>query len=178
MQKIVSLVLILAVGAYAEDIIASVSLAPDVKEAAKTQNVSGVLRLVQTEDDGPVTITGKISNLMPDALHGFHVHAKGDLSQGCSSAGAHFNPEKSNHGAPNATERHIGDLGNIKADSNGVAEVNITDSKISLTGKNSIIGRAIVVHSGKDDLGLGGNNASLQTGNAGDRWACGVIGIV
>lgn len=55
--------------------------------------------------------------------------------------------------------------------------MNITDSIISLTGQNCIIGRAIVVHKDEDDLGLGGQSDSLTTGHAGDRLACGIIGI-
>ena len=41
--------------------------------------------------------------------------------------------------------RHVGDLGNVTAGENGVAEINITDKLISLTGANSIIGRTVVV---------------------------------
>lgn len=64
------------------------------------------------------------------------------------STGAHFNPFGKEHGAPEDDNRHIGDLGNVTADANGVANVNITDSKISLTGPMSIVGRAVVVSEG------------------------------
>lgn len=53
----------------------------------------------------------------------------------------------------------------------------IKDFIISLTGKNSILGRAIVVHSDEDDLGNGNSHLSKTTGNSGSRWACGIIGI-
>ena len=59
----------------------------------------------------------------------------------------------------------------------GTAKVSITDQMISLTGENSVIGRTVVVHADQDDLGKGGHELSLTTGNAGARSACGVIGI-
>ncbi|XP_046744337.1 superoxide dismutase [Cu-Zn]-like [Diprion similis] len=139
-------------------------------------NVTGELKLTQNSSDSPVTITGTIYGL-PDGLHGFHVHQAGDLSNGCVSALGHFNPDKLDHGAPEDSVRHVGDLGNIDS-RNGVATVEISDSVISLSGRNSIIGRSIVVHAGEDDLGKGNHSLSLKTGNAGDRAACGVIGVL
>ena len=46
-----------------------------------------------------------------------------------------------------------------------------------LHGEFSVIGRSCVTHAGIDDLGNGGNEESLKTGNAGGRVACGVIGL-
>ena len=44
--------------------------------------------------------------------------------------------------------RHVGDLGNIEANDEGVAVVNIEDHLIAMEGNHSVIQRAIVVHEG------------------------------
>ena len=73
--------------------------------------------------------------------------------------------------------RHVGDLGNIETVSKRVTPVTIIDTLITLEEglENDISGRAIVVHADEDDLGMGGNDGSLKTGNAGARLACGII---
>jgi len=138
--------------------------------------VTGTVHFEQ-EGDGPVVLTGELSGLT-DGLHGFHVHQFGDNTNGCVSAGPHFNPDGCSHGAPTDPqgERHAGDLGNVEA-AGGTAKISISDSMISLTGEKSIIGRTMVVHADVDDLGKGGHELSKSTGNAGARSACGVIGI-
>jgi len=140
-------------------------------------SVAGTVTFQQSSPKGSVKVSGDIQGLSSNALHGFHVHQFGDLSDGCVSAGPHFNPFGKTHGAPTSSSRHVGDLGNIKTDEDGVANFEISDHLISLNGPNSIIGRTVVVHAGTDDLGLGGNDESLKTGNAGARAACGIIGI-
>lgn len=55
----------------------------------------------------------------------------------------------------------------------------MVDKIISLrSGDTNILGRAIVVHEGEDDLGKGNFSDSLTTGHAGGRVACGIIGIL
>jgi len=132
--------------------------------------------LVLFEKDNDLHIAGNITGLSP-GLHGFHVHKLGVpvLSSGfadCAAATGHYNPDGYNHAAPSDDERHIGDLGNIEADADGFALVDITDPVATLYGDRSIIGRSLVVHAGQDDLGTGGDEGSLATGNAGGRLAC------
>lgn len=121
-------------------------------------------------------VTGEVAGL-GKGLHGFHIHEFGDNTNGCISAGAHFNPHSKEHGGPTDQDRHVGDLGNVEAGDNGIAKVKITDKVISLEGEHSIIGRTLVVHADPDDLGKGGHELSKSTGNAGARLACGVVGI-
>ncbi|KAJ0013292.1 hypothetical protein Pint_20145 [Pistacia integerrima] len=134
----------------------TVGAKPTVKAVALISgdtNVRGSLHFVQGPN-GVTHVKGKITGLKP-GLHGFHIHALGDTTNGCNSTGPHFNPLKKNHGAPSHNERHAGDLGNIIAGADGVAEVSIADRQIPLSGQHSILGRAVVVHADPDDLGQG-----------------------
>ncbi|MFH4977920.1 hypothetical protein AB6A40_004629 [Gnathostoma spinigerum] len=143
----------------------------------KGDQVHGVVRLSQDTPDSPTILKGEIQGLTP-GKHGFHVHQYGDTTNGCISAGAHYNPFNKTHGGPSDETRHVGDLGNVEAGSDGVAKFEITDKLIHLQGPYSVIGRSLVVHAGEDDLGRGEGDKkeeSLKTGNAGARSACGVI---
>eukprot|EP00943_MAST-04B_sp_MAST-4B-sp1_P005417 g5417.t1 len=142
----------------------------------KDTGVSGVVKFEQTSA-GSCVISWHINGLTP-GKHGFHVHELADFSNGCKSAKGHYNPEGKTHGGPNDENRHVGDLGNILADANGVAKGSMSDHLIKLNGSTSVVGRSIMVHAGEDDLGKGGNDDSLKTGNAGGRVACGEIFLV
>ncbi|KAH3725254.1 hypothetical protein DPMN_051089 [Dreissena polymorpha] len=106
--------------------------------------------------------------------HGFHVHESGDMSRGCESMGPHFNPYRTQHGSPAdpANRRHVGALGNMVKDPFGNMQGAIFDNLASLVGPTSILHRGVVLHEGQDDLGRGGNEESLRTGNSGRRLAC------
>ena len=152
-----------------------------------------------------VVISGNVEGLSK-GYHGFHIHQEGELGNDCKDAKGHFNPLKvgktasyknllqynltdtdsSNslqkpHGNPHSLDRHVGDLGNILTLGEGYGtEVLMMDRLITLAegAVNSIAGRAVVIHAGRDDLGRGGDDGSLKTGNAGARVACGVIRMV
>ena len=84
-------------------------------------HTSGIVKFTQNRYQ-IVEIEGEISGLTPNSLHGFHIHQKGDITGGCGSTGGHFNPYEETHGSTDSHHRHVGDLGNIEADENGVAK--------------------------------------------------------
>ena len=132
----------------------------------------GVVRMTQIDGDQCV-IEGTVDGLHP-GLHGLAIHETGDTSEGCASLGGHYNPRGGRHGSPDNGEddRHVGDLGNISAGEDGRARFRIVDKVVKVW---DIIGRSVVVSAHQDDLGLGGNIASLTDGNCGPGLACGVI---
>lgn len=140
-------------------------------ELTKEHGVEGLL-LMAGAPGAPTVIVGEIHGLKP-GVHGLHIHEYGNLTDGCKSAGAHYNPDGVDHGDLN--EGHVGDLGNITADEDGTARIEIVAPRVELIGERSVIGRSFVVHADEDDLGKGGDEESLKTGNAGDRLGCGVI---
>lgn len=144
--------------------------AVSVVRAASGSFVSGSLVLVDNDGTG-LRVKGEIRGLAP-GLHGFHVHEYGDCTDTAAvSAGGHFNPGNTAHGGPMDAHHHAGDLGNIEADTSGVARIDRIFSGLSLRGDNSVAGRSVVVHAKDDDL------KSQPAGNSGNRIGCGVIGL-
>jgi len=116
-----------------------------------------------------VEVVADIEGLTP-GKHGFHIHEFGDCSApDGASAGGHFNPTYSKHGGPDYAERHVGDLGNVVADSSGKAHYKRIDSVITLNGRDTIVGHSVIVHANADDY------ITQPTGNSGGRVACGII---
>ena len=138
-------------------------------------NVSGVVTFEQSEPMAGTKVTASFEGL-PQGKHGFHIHEFGDTTNGCTSTGAHYNPFGHDHGGPQSSERHIGDMGNVESSGEDPTIFEITDDSITLCGPYSVLGRAVVVHADQDDLGQGGWEDSKITGHAGARLACGVIG--
>lgn len=138
-------------------------------QAKSASKVSGVLKIEPIENG--IFISGKIMGLAP-GFHGFHVHEKGDCSaEDASSAGGHFTIDHEVHGSAHSEHSHLGDLGNIVANADGIAEIHLKSERLCLDPKKpcNILNRSLVVHADPDDL------KSQPSGNSGKRVACGVI---
>lgn len=143
----------------------------------KGEGIHGIISFQQNSKGGITHANGKITGASR-GKHGLAVHAYGDLSKGLDSIGEHFNPLGRSHGAPDAAEKHIGDLGNVEAKEDGTVAVDLKSNHISLLWDNAcIVGRTLVLYENEDDLGRGNDETSRTTGHAGKPIAFGVIGI-
>jgi Cu-Zn family superoxide dismutase len=119
-----------------------------------------------------VLVSGEVRGLKPNAVHGFHVHEKGDCSAPDGiSTGGHFNPDARPHGEHGHGPHHAGDLVSLKSDANGVASFRYESTGIAVGSgaANDVVGRGLIVHRDPDDY------KTQPTGNSGARIACAVI---
>jgi superoxide dismutase, Cu-Zn family len=119
------------------------------------------------------------------SFHGFHIHTTGVCNPAPSgtagvpfgSAGGHWNPTGANHGA------HRGDLPSALLTAEGETYAEFETDRFNVadlldTGGD---GSAVVLHAGADNFAnipaaYGEANANtLATGDAGGRYACGVV---
>jgi Cu-Zn family superoxide dismutase len=130
---------------------------------------TGTVRFAQAGE--AVRVSGEVRGLKPGAVHGFHVHEKGDCSSpDGNSAGGHFNPEGKPHGQHGQGTHHAGDLPSLRADANGMATFNFDSKSIRVgSGLTDVVGKGLIVHRDPDDF------TTQPTGNAGPRLACAVI---
>lgn len=136
-------------------------------EPKSGSSVTGTVTFTPSSDG--ILVIANLKGLTPNAEHGFHVHEKGDCSApDAMSAGGHFNPSDSAHGAAGANH-HAGDMPNLRADAYGNASYRTLLAGIALEGSQGVLGRSVVVHRDPDDY------KSQPAGNSGPRIACGVI---
>jgi Cu-Zn family superoxide dismutase len=151
---------------------------PKIKAIAffDKEKIKGTVQF-EENDDNVVKVKINLTGLDPNKNHGFHIHESGDLSNGCTSLCAHFNPYNQVHGGREEETRHVGDLGNIQADADGSVNLEFIDELIKLSGNDAnIIGRGLIIHGDKDDCGKTDHKFSKTTGNSGNRIACSIIG--
>ena len=141
--------------------------------------VSGEAQFTQQGDGVRVDLT--VSGLTP-GMHGMHVHDLGRCTPGVDpatnttvpfgGAGGHFDPGMTmNHDAPTASNRagHGGDLPMVMVGADGSGQASFFTSKISLSGMNGVLNRALIVHALPDDY------KSDPAGGTGARERCGLI---
>lgn len=126
-----------------------------------------------TPEGNGVRVVAHLEGVDADGAHGFHVHQTGECAHGegdkhFTSAGSHFNPANVEHACPPTEPRHAGDLGNIEV-TGGTGHLEQSSTLLSLSGDNSVVGKAIILHAKADDC------KTQPTGDAGDRLACGVV---
>lgn len=93
-------------------------------------SVSGEITFKQWNVNAPIQVNVNISGLKP-GKHALHIHAFGDITDGCKSTGPHF--------------RHS-IVGNVEANEEGKVDVKFNTLGLSLFGLSGILGRSIVVH--------------------------------
>jgi Cu-Zn family superoxide dismutase len=125
-------------------------------------NVNGIVRFSDDKDNltrVDIDIRG-----LPDNVHGFHVHEKGDCAEGnpddpFNDTGAHFNPQNKLH------PFHAGDMPAL-IPSNGRAKMVFYTGRFNVS---EVIGRSVVIHADPDDY------RTQPAGNSGKKIACGII---
>ncbi|MFN2461414.1 MAG: superoxide dismutase family protein [Candidatus Velthaea sp.] len=130
-------------------------------------------------DTGGTQITVDVSGLVP-GHHGLHVHEVGSCNalrdtSGTATpfgaAGGHFDPAAAKmHKSPDGGG-HAGDLPVLDVDDAGRARLAFYAVNLQVSGPNTIVGRAIVIHANPDNY-----TDTPPNGGSGGRVACGEIG--
>jgi superoxide dismutase, Cu-Zn family len=131
--------------------------------------LSGDAKFTQTTEG--VKLVLHVTGASPGE-HGAHLHEKGDCSDPeAKNAGGHWNPAGHKHGSPPPEASHLGDLGNISVAADGTGHLVISSMawKVGNGSPEDVIGKAVVIHGGPDDL------VTDPAGNSGPRIGCGVI---
>ena len=153
------------------------------KASAQLRNAAGapvgVVKLTQEEDQ---VLVRAVVHRLPARFHGFHVHAVGQCVPPFTSAGGHYNPGGAGHGS------HAGDMPALLVNSDGTAQLRFPTDRFTVEELFDADGSAIIVHAAADNYAniptryhshtedtFGPDSATLATGDAGGRLACGVV---
>ena len=147
---------------------------------ATLSNAAGALvGTVKLEQEGDVVkLKVKIEGgAVTPGFHGFHVHTTGTCAAPFTSAGGHYNPAAATH--PN----HAGDLPSLYIDADGEGEARFATDRFALGDLFDADGSAFILHAGRDNYANiptdrydpDPDTTTLNTGDAGGRFACGVV---
>lgn len=145
-------------------------------------NLVGLVYMA-SRGEGKVLVRAGAQNVQPaGTFHGFHVHETGVCEPPFDSAGDHFHPGSADHG------EHAGDLPPLSVAEDGNASTGFVTDRFSVDDLFDHDGSAVVVHAGEDNFAnipdryhshtedvAGPDRETLGAGDAGDRFACGVV---
>ncbi len=172
---------------------------------ADMKNTSGAtvgkVRFIPT-DDGKVLVRATAAGLTP-GFHGFHVHTTGQCDPNAQdtsgaavpffTAGGHYNPGTTTHGA------HAGDMPPLLVTADGTGVLRFKTDRFKNRDLMDADGSAVIMHAGPDNLAhipattttgeeryhshsetasdytFGPDALTKATGDAGARFACGVV---
>jgi Cu-Zn family superoxide dismutase len=127
---------------------------------------------------GPVSVTARVRGL-PAGFHGFHIHAVGQCNprDGFMSAMGHLKRGTQNH------PTHIGDLPVLLVNRSGAGRLSTLSDRFDLRDLRDADGAAVIVHALPDNYAniptryqpQPPDQTTLNTGDAGDRLACGPV---
>ena len=63
-----------------------------IMDSQPNEVAKGVVYFEQADAMSQTHVTADFTGLTPNHLHGFHIHCFGNLLQGCTTAGPHYNP--------------------------------------------------------------------------------------
>ncbi len=142
-----------------------------------------------TQGDRLVTVDVSVAGL-PAGFHGFHVHSVGECVAPFTSAGGHLNPDQVGHPG------HAADMPVLLVNADGTGTASFVTDRYAVA---DLVGVAVIVHANPDNYAniperyeapgssaspaasaepvmiAGPDAATLNTGDAGPRIACGVI---
>lgn len=159
-------------------------LAPaDAQPASKHADIVGeggkaVGEVILTQAPKGVLLRVRASGLVP-GWHGMHIHSVATCSDaGFKASGGHVHVASAIvpvHGLLNANETDVGDLPNVYAGADGIANAEVFAPNLSLgdaAGRLNLLdadGSALIIHASPDD------HLSQPIGGAGPRIACAAI---
>lgn len=140
------------------------------------------------EEDEGLEVSVEVTGL-PPGFHGFHVHAIGVCEPDSAnptdpsttgdflSAGGHVGAGESDHG------EHPGDLPSLYVAESGTGSMTAVTDALALADLTDDDGSAVMVHAERDNYANvperyaagGPDETTLNTGDAGDRIACGPV---
>jgi Cu-Zn family superoxide dismutase len=159
----------------------------------------GVVRF-ESQKGGKVEVRAEVNGVVPRGqFHGFHLHTTGKCNPNAVdpetkekvpffSAGGHFDPDSDIH------SQHAGDFPVLLVMHNGQAQAKFLTDRFKLSQLFDKDGSAVIIHEGRDNYAnipattdgqkryhshledvFGPDSLTKATGDAGDRFACGVV---